>query len=118
MSHAGRPDVAQPKPEAFAAIVSPPASPSREDRIARGIAVWRVIGSPGFPPSDLEFRAEVRTRGRLRTYDPAGIARQMAAAMAAPPRNDRLKALKVGGGPEGVAPYQSRLLWLRRPAAD
>jgi pimeloyl-ACP methyl ester carboxylesterase len=95
MSHAGRLDVAQPKPEAFAAIMSPPASPSREDRIARGIAVWRVIGSPGFPTSDAELRAKVERGVDYAPYDPAGLARQIAAAMAAPPRNDRLRTLKI-----------------------
>jgi pimeloyl-ACP methyl ester carboxylesterase len=95
MSHAGRLDVAQPKPEAFAAIMSPPASPSREDRIARGIAVWRVIGSPGFPPSEAELRAKVERGVDYAPYDPAGLARQIAAAMAAPARNDRLRKLKI-----------------------
>jgi pimeloyl-ACP methyl ester carboxylesterase len=111
MSHAGRLDVAQPKPEAFAAIMSPPASPSREDRIARGIAVWRVIGSPGFPTSDAELRAKVERGVDYAPYDPAGLARQIAAAMAAPPRNDRLRTCELAAtglcgleGPVGEGP--------------
>ncbi|HKN26512.1 MAG TPA: alpha/beta hydrolase [Roseiarcus sp.] len=95
MSHAGRLEVAEPKPEAFAAIMTPPTSPSREDRIARGIAVWRVIGSPGFPASDAELRAKIERGVDYAPYDPAGLARQMAAAMAAAPRNDRLKSVKI-----------------------
>src|SRR5271157_3623052 len=50
-STTGRPDLPPGKPEAFAAIMTPPASFGREDRIERGIAVARVIGSPGFPAS-------------------------------------------------------------------
>src|SRR5208337_5691136 len=82
-------------PQAFAAIMSPPASPSREDRIARGIQVWRVIGSPSFPASDAELRPAVERSVDYAPYDPAGIARQMAAIVAAAPRHDRLKALKI-----------------------
>src|SRR5271157_1083226 len=59
MSTTGRPDLPPGKPEAFAAIMAPPKSPGREDRIARGIEVWRVIGSPGFPATDAEIRAAV-----------------------------------------------------------
>jgi pimeloyl-ACP methyl ester carboxylesterase len=95
MSTTGRPDLPPAKPEAFAAIMTPPASLGREDRIERGVEVARVIGSPGFPASEAELRETV-ARGVDRTpYDPVGIARQMAAVLAARPRNDRLKALKV-----------------------
>jgi pimeloyl-ACP methyl ester carboxylesterase len=83
------------KPEAFAAIVTPPASPSREDRIARGLAVWRVIGSPGYPPTDQELLAFVTRNIDYAPYDPPGIGRQMAAVLAAPPRHERLTTLKI-----------------------
>jgi pimeloyl-ACP methyl ester carboxylesterase len=95
MSTTGRPDLPPAKPEAFAAIMTPPASLSREDRIAQGVAAMRAIGSPGFPASDAELRETV-ARGVDRTpYDPLGVARQMAAVVAAGPRDERLKALKV-----------------------
>ena len=95
MSTTGRLDLPPAKPEAFAAIMTPPPSLSREDRIARGVEVMRVIGSPGFPASEAELRETV-ARGVDRTpYDPVGNARQMAAVLAARPRNDRLKALKI-----------------------
>ena len=57
--------------------------------------VWRVIGSPGFPATEGELRAKVERGVDYAPYDLAGIARQMAAAMAAPPRNARLKTLKM-----------------------
>lgn len=95
MSTTGRPDLPPGKPEAFAAIMAPPAGVSREDRIARGIEVWRVIGSPGFRASDAELRAHVERSVDYAPFDPAGIARQMAAIVSAPPRNDRLKSLKI-----------------------
>jgi pimeloyl-ACP methyl ester carboxylesterase len=95
MSTTGRPDLPPPKPEAFAAITSPPASLSREDLIARGIAIARVIGSPGFSATDAELSAFLGRVVDYAPYDLAGNARQMAAILAAPPRNDRLKALKI-----------------------
>jgi len=95
MSTTGRPDLPPGKPEAFAAIMTPPASAGREDRIERGIAVARVIGSPGFPASDAELRATVERGVDRAPYDPAGLTRQMAAVIAAPPRNERLMALKI-----------------------
>jgi pimeloyl-ACP methyl ester carboxylesterase len=95
MSTTGRADLPPGKPEAFAAIATPPASPAREDRIARGIEVWRVIGSPGFPASDAEIRAYVERGVDYAPYDPVGLTRQMAAVLAAPPRNDQLRTVKA-----------------------
>ena len=95
MSTTGRPDLPQGKPEAFAAIMAPPASVGKEDRIARGIEVWRVIGSPGFRASQTELRALVERSIDYAPYDPAGIVRQMAAIVSAPPRNDRLNSIKI-----------------------
>ncbi len=95
MSTTGRYDLPQGKPEAFAAIMAPPASFDREDRIIRGIEVWRVIGSPGYPASDAELRAKVERGVDYAPYDPAGNARQMAAIVVAPPRNDRLMSVTI-----------------------
>jgi pimeloyl-ACP methyl ester carboxylesterase len=50
---------------------------------------WRLIGSPGFQPSDEALRAKL-TRSFERSYYPAGHARQMAAIMAS---GDRIKVL-------------------------
>jgi pimeloyl-ACP methyl ester carboxylesterase len=94
MSTTGRLDLPQGKPEALAAITTPPASDAREDRIAAGMKVWRVIGSPGFPATDSELRATVEAAMDRAPYEPTGIARQMAAIMASPPRNEMLKAVR------------------------
>ena len=83
MSTTARPGLPQAKPEAMAALMAKPASESREDLIANGIAIAHAIGSPGFRASEAEIRAQ---RARLvdwAPYDPAGIARQMAAIVAA-----------------------------------
>ena len=95
MSTTGRPEVSQPQPEAFAAMMTPPASPGLEDRIARSLKVWRIIGSPAFPQREEELLSFVTRNVEYAPYDPAGIARQTAAVFAAPPRNDRLKTLRI-----------------------
>lgn len=95
MSTTSRPEVSQPKPEAFAALITPAKSASRDDGIARGVAVWRVIGSPGFPATDEELWAYVARGVDYAPWDLAANARQMTAVIAAPPRNDKLGAVRV-----------------------
>ncbi|MBS0272885.1 MAG: alpha/beta hydrolase [Proteobacteria bacterium] len=95
MSTTGRRDLPQAKPEAMAALTTPPASDSREDRIAQGMKTWRVIGSPRFAATDEELRATVVAAVDRSPYDPAGIGRQLLAIMASPPRNDILKNVRA-----------------------
>lgn len=95
MSTTGRRELPQATPEAMAALTTPPASDSREDRIKAGINTWKVIGSPGYPASDEELQTTVAREVDRVPYDPAGIARQMVAIFAAPPRNDALKDVAV-----------------------
>jgi len=95
MSTTGRRDLPQAKPEAMAALTTPPASDSRADRIAQGIKTWRVIGSPGFAATDGELQAAVEAAVDRSPYDPAGIGRQLLAIVASPPRNDILKTVKA-----------------------
>jgi pimeloyl-ACP methyl ester carboxylesterase len=94
MSTTGRRDLPQGKPEALSAITTPPEGMSREDRIAAGIRVWRIIGSPGFPASDVELRAVVEQAIDRAPYDAAGVARQLAAIVASPPRNELLRSVR------------------------
>jgi len=111
MSTTGRRDQPQGKPEALAAITTPPASDAREDRIAAGLNVWRVIGSPGYPATESELRGMVEAAMDRAPYEPAGIARQMAAIVASPPRNDMLKtvrcpALVLHGADDPLVPVE------------
>ena len=106
MSTTGRPEVSQPSPEAFAAILTPPIpGASREEGIARGVAVWRVIGSPGFPATDEELTALVIRGADYAPYDLAANARQMAAVIAAPPRNEQARR---DPGPDARHPRRRR----------
>jgi pimeloyl-ACP methyl ester carboxylesterase len=95
MSTTARRDLPQAKPEAMAALMTPPASPAREDRIAQGKKSWRAIGSPGFAASDEELTATVARQVDRVPYDPDGIARQTLAVIAAQPRNEFLKNLRI-----------------------
>ncbi len=111
MSTTGDPGLPQAKPEAMAALTTPPASDSREDRVAQGMKVWRVIGSPGYPVPEAELRAFVESLIDRAPYDPAGVARQLVAIIASPPRTEMLKdvrapALVVHGEDDPLVPVE------------
>lgn len=87
------PGVGAPTPAAMAALLTPPATTEAEAG-ARTIAVYRVIGSPGF---DLD-EDELDVRGResfRRAHDPAGVSRQFAAIHASGDRAERLTTVNV-----------------------
>ena len=111
MSSTGNRSLPPAKPEAMAAITQPPASDLREDRIAAGMKAWRVIGSPGFAATDEELRETVSREVDRVPYDPAGVARQLVAILAAPPRNEILKsvscpALVIHGADDPLVPLE------------
>ena len=95
MSNTGRRDLPPGKPEAMAALTAPMPSNTREDRIAAGMRTWQIIGSPGYPATEAELRANAERDVDRVPFEPTGTMRQMAAIMTAAPRNDRLKGLKT-----------------------
>ncbi len=95
MSTTARRDLPPAKPEAMAALMAQPASDSREDRIKTGLNVIRVLGSPGYPGTEEEMLAAVSAAVDRAPYDPAGVARQLGAIVAAQPRNEKLATLRV-----------------------
>lgn len=93
MSTTGEPELPGPSPEAMSILVGPPPQ-TREEAIERGVKLWSVIGSPGFPFD------EERTRERAgRFYDranhPEGQARQLAAIVSHGSRREALTRLDV-----------------------
>jgi len=93
MSSTGNPDLPPPKPEAWAVLTETPADPSDEEAfIARGVHNARVIGSPGYPWPEDVIRARVIAEAR-RAFNPAGVARQMAAVRANGDRRARLATI-------------------------
>jgi pimeloyl-ACP methyl ester carboxylesterase len=79
----------------MAALMAQPASDSRADRIATGLNVLKVLGSPGYPDPEEAMLASVSAAVDRAPFDPAGVARQMAAIVAAAPRNDKLKSVRA-----------------------
>jgi len=93
MSTTGNRELPPAKPEAMAALMSPPGT-TREEVVERSISVSKVIGSPGYPADP----AEVRDRA-LEAYErahyPVGVARQMAAVASDGSRKEALAKLDV-----------------------
>jgi pimeloyl-ACP methyl ester carboxylesterase len=93
MSTTGDPAVGAPAEAAMGVLLAPPA-PDRASAIQRAVDTYRVIGSPGF-----EFdEPAVRERAGLsydRRYNPAGVARQLAAILTTPDRTADLGRLAV-----------------------
>ncbi len=111
MSTTGRPGLPQAKPEAMGALVTPPPSDSREDRIAHGKNMWRIIGSPGYPATEAELDRLIALQVDRCAYDPLGIARQLVAIIASEPRHELLAnvacpALVLHGADDPLVPVE------------
>ncbi|HEY1721642.1 MAG TPA: alpha/beta hydrolase [Magnetospirillaceae bacterium] len=109
MSTTAKRGLPQAKPEIMAALVAPPASTGREDRIVAALRAWRAMGNPGYPDSDEQLRARAEREVDRSPWEPTGFTRQMAAIIVAPPRNDLLKdvhapTLVVHGADDGLVP--------------
>ena len=81
------------KPEAIAALMSPPAR-TRDEAMARSLATARVIGSPGYPATEDEIRARA-ARAFDRAFHPEGVARQMSAIASHGSRKEKLQKLDL-----------------------
>jgi pimeloyl-ACP methyl ester carboxylesterase len=91
MSTTGNRQLPPAKPEAMAALMSPPGQ-NREAMMERAIRVARIIGSPAFPATEAEIR-ERSLEAFERAFYPIGVARQMAAIAAHGSRKPALEAL-------------------------
>ena len=93
MSSSGRRGLPPPKPEAAAALIPPSGAPTREGRIDFQIKFFRVVGGSAYRADNPELRAYVERQVDRAPFDPAAAARQMAAYVAAEPRNEILKSV-------------------------
>lgn len=93
MSSTGNPDLPPANPEAMGVLLAPPPT-TRDEAIERSVAIFRTIGSPGFPFDEAEMRARA-ARGFDRGFNPAGTVRQLIAILASGSRTDALKGLRV-----------------------
>ncbi len=112
MSTTAKRDLPPPKPEILAALMDPPASTSRDDRIAAAIKGWNAMGNPGYRDSDAVLRARAEREVDRVPWEPTGFARQMAAIIAAQPRNEVLKSVRVPtlvihGADDGLVPPEA-----------
>ena len=93
-STSGRPGLPPGKPEALAMLSAQPEGPSREQRVAHGMKLRRVIGSPKYPTPEAELRAFVEKNVDRRWY-PEGSARQYLSIIASGDRVELLKTIKA-----------------------
>jgi pimeloyl-ACP methyl ester carboxylesterase len=94
MSTTGRRDLPSGNPETLSVLFRPPNSTSRDDLIEASLLVQKALSGPGFRASEAEMRARAERRTDYAPFDLAGVARQSAALIVAPPRNALLKELR------------------------
>jgi len=109
MSTTGRRDLPQAKPGVMAVLTTTPPSSGREDRVFAAMNIWRALGGETYRASEAELRAQAEREVDRTPFEPTGIARQLAAVIAAPPRNDILKAVRaptlvIHGGDDPLVP--------------
>jgi pimeloyl-ACP methyl ester carboxylesterase len=93
-STTGGPDVGQSRPEALAALFTPPPELTREAIGDHAVRLSRLIGSTGFPLDERWLRERAQ-RSFDRRYDPEGVSRQAATVGAAGDRTSRLAQLRI-----------------------
>jgi pimeloyl-ACP methyl ester carboxylesterase len=94
MSTTGRRDLPSGDPATLALLTKPPKSLRREDLIENGVLVRHALAGPGFRESEADTHAFLERVVDRAPYDPNGSARQIAAIVAAPPRNELLKSVR------------------------
>jgi pimeloyl-ACP methyl ester carboxylesterase len=90
-SRTGDPSTGVPSDRGLEALLAPPAR-TREEAIERALKNAEVWGSEGASPEDIRA---VQLAKWDRHYDPAGTARQLAAVLASPNRDDGLSRLEM-----------------------
>ena len=95
----------------------------REEYVEYFVRVFRMIGSPGFPPDEERLR-ELAAATYDRGHHPAGAARQLAAIMASGDRTAELRRLRVPtvvihGTDDPLVPFRGGLATARAiPGAE
>lgn len=90
MSSTNRPGLPQAAPEIMGALITPPPTETREDRINAFKLVFRTIGSPGYPATEAELQALAENQADRAPYDREGIGRQLVAILSSEPRHEIL----------------------------
>ena len=93
MSTTGRRTVGWQHPRLFPALLRP-LRPGREAYAESSVAMWRLIGSPGYPRTE-DVTREIANQTFDRGISPGGTLRQMMAVLTQPDRSRRLHAVRV-----------------------
>lgn len=93
MSTSSNPDLPGPDLAVMKHLI-PPSTTVRDEIIEQRMRLWRMIGSPAWPPTDEELRARV-IASIDRAWYPPGVQRQMAAIAAGENRVQRLRGLRA-----------------------
>ena len=94
MSSSGARGLPEARPKVLRALMSRPASTAQDAVLNHYIALFKVIGSPGFPPNEQLLRERIGA-GIARSWRPLGTQRQMVAIAADRTRAQELLQLKV-----------------------
>ncbi len=92
-STTGSPRVGQPSPEALAALLETPTDGDRDAVVAHDVRVRQVWSTPDH--FDETWTRQYFEAAYDRAHNPDGLARQLAAALSEPDREDRLRQLDV-----------------------
>ena len=111
MSTTGRPGLKPAEPHIMAALMTPPPSTEREDRITHVMNLWKTIGSPGFPATPQELRQVAEREVDRAPYDGNAIGRQLVAIASSPSRHEILRtvtcpALVLHGKDDPLVPIE------------
>jgi pimeloyl-ACP methyl ester carboxylesterase len=93
MSTTGKRSVGWQSPRLLPALLASP-QPGRKAYAESSLAMWRMIGSPGYPRNDDETRA-LAAAAYDRGVSVAGALRQMMAILTQPNRSERLHGVRV-----------------------
>ena len=110
-STTGDPSLPRSTPEAQAALLTAPASTSRDDVVAHAVKNRKVYASTRWPYDEARVAA-LAGASYDRAYYPEGTLRQYAAILGTPPRTERLKSLKtpalvLHGTADTLIPWQA-----------
>jgi pimeloyl-ACP methyl ester carboxylesterase len=118
MSSSGARYLPGPKAQVLQALLARPRGHGEEAIADHYVRLFRVIGSPGFPMDEAEFRQRVIAAAR-RSYYPQGTLRQLAAVAADTRRADELPRIKaptlvVHGADDALVPLPCGIDTARR----
>jgi pimeloyl-ACP methyl ester carboxylesterase len=113
MSTTGNPALPPPSPQALSALIMPPPA-DRDAAIERGLHMFRIIGSPGFPLDEERIRRLAGRSWDRGGFHPQGVARHLVAILASGSRKEKLAAVRVPtlvihGDADPLVPYTGGL---------